>query len=72
MGVREPEATFSTCFGAAFLVHTPNTYSRLLAEKMKRHQTNAWLVNTGWSSGGFGEGHRISPVSYTHLRAHET
>ncbi len=60
MGVSEPEATFSTCFGAAFLVHHPNTYSRMLADKMKQHETNAWLVNTGWSGGGFGEGSRIS------------
>ena len=60
MGVSEPEATFSTCFGAAFLMHHPNTYSRMLAEKMKRHQTNAWLINTGWSGGAFGEGKRIS------------
>ena len=70
MGISEPEATFSTCFGAAFLVHTPNTYSRLLAKKMKQHQTSAWLVNTGWSGGGFGEGRRISlPVTRNIINA---
>ena len=60
MGVVQPEATFSACFGAAFLMHHPMRYSRLLAEKMRQHNTNAWLVNTGWSGGGFGEGKRIS------------
>ena len=60
MGVHEPEATFSTCFGAAFLVHHPSTYSRMLADKMKQFETHAWLVNTGWTGGGLGEGRRIS------------
>ncbi len=60
MGISRPEATFSTCFGAAFLVHHPLRYSRLLAEKMTQHKTNAWLVNTGWSGGIYGEGQRIS------------
>ena len=59
MGVTKPEATFSACFGAAFLVHHPNRYSQLLAEKMHEHGTHAWLVNTGWSGGGAGEGERI-------------
>ena len=60
MGVDEPEATFSACFGAAFLVWHPIKYARLLAEKMTSHGSQAWLVNTGWSGGAFGTGERIS------------
>ncbi len=64
MGVTKPEATFSACFGAAFLVWHPTKYAELLAEKMKQHEANAWLINTGWSGGGYGEGSRIS-LKYT-------
>ncbi len=60
MGVTEPEATFSACFGAAFLVWHPTRYAEQLAEKMNRHGSNVWLVNTGWSGGGYGTGSRIS------------
>ena len=59
-GVEEPQATFSACFGAPFLVWHPNKYAELLAEKMQRHQTNCYLVNTGWSGGGHGVGKRMS------------
>ena len=60
-GVVEPEATFSACFGSAFLVWHPLKYCSLLAEKMSKHITNAWLLNTGWTSGPYGSksGHRI-------------
>ncbi len=60
VGVTEPEATFSACFGAAFLVWHPTKYAELLAEKMKEHNASAWLVNTGWSGGPYGVGQRIS------------
>ncbi|MEM7453824.1 MAG: phosphoenolpyruvate carboxykinase (ATP) [Planctomycetota bacterium] len=60
VGVTEPEATFSACFGAAFLVWHPTKYAELLAEKMREHNANAWLVNTGWSGGPYGVGQRIS------------
>jgi phosphoenolpyruvate carboxykinase (ATP) len=60
MGVTEPSATFSACFGAPFLVMHPSRYAELLAEKMKRHEVNVWLVNTGWSGGVYGKGSRIS------------
>ncbi|WP_372366699.1 phosphoenolpyruvate carboxykinase (ATP) [Candidatus Uabimicrobium sp. HlEnr_7] len=60
MGVTEPEATFSACFGAAFLVWHPGKYAEMLADKMKKHGAKAWLVNTGWSGGPYGEGARIS------------
>ena len=52
MGVTEPEATFSPCFGGPFLVWHPGKYAELLAEKMSEHGVNVWLVNTGWTGGG--------------------
>ena len=60
MGVTKPEATFSACFGAAFLVWHPTKYAEQLAARIKEHDSNVWLVNTGWSGGGFGKGSRIS------------
>lgn len=60
VGVTDPEATFSPCFGGPFLVWPPATYAALLAERIKRHGSQTWLVNTGWSGGGFGVGRRIS------------
>ena len=59
MGVTEPEATFSACFGAAFLVRHPKVYGEMLAKKMEAQNTHAWLVNTGWSGGGYGVGKRM-------------
>src|SRR6202048_1925941 len=59
VGVTEPSATFSPCFGGPFLVWHPNKYAELLAAKMKQHGTRAWLVNTGWSGGAYGTGKRI-------------
>jgi phosphoenolpyruvate carboxykinase (ATP) len=63
-GVTEPEATFSTCFGAPFLPLSPITYADLLIERIREHQPSIWLVNTGWTGGPFGTGHRIS-LRYT-------
>ncbi len=60
MGVTEPEATFSACFGAAFMVWHPSKYAELLAERIQQHGTQVWLVNTGWSGGGHGVGERMS------------
>lgn len=60
MGVTDPEATFSACFGAAFMVWHPSKYAELLAEKMETHGAKAWLVNTGWTGGPFGVGSRMS------------
>jgi phosphoenolpyruvate carboxykinase (ATP) len=59
MGVTEPQAAFSACFSAAFLVRHPAVYARLLAAKLARHDARAWLVNTGWTGGGYGAGTRI-------------
>lgn len=64
VGVKDPEATFSACFGAAFLVWHPTKYAELLAERMTMHGSSAWLVNTGWIGGAFGVGSRIS-LEYT-------
>ena len=64
VGVTEPEATFSACFGAAFMVWHPSKYAELLAERIEQNGTSVWLVNTGWSSGGYGEGERMS-LKYT-------
>ncbi|MBX3413252.1 MAG: phosphoenolpyruvate carboxykinase (ATP) [Pirellulales bacterium] len=64
VGVTEPSATFSACFGAAFLVWHPTKYATMLAEKMRQHGACAWLVNTGWSGGAYGTGKRIK-LAYT-------
>lgn len=64
MGVTEPQATFSACFGAAFMMWHPNRYAELLAEKIKKHGATAWLVNTGWTGGAYGTGSRIN-LKYT-------
>jgi len=60
MGIAEPEATFSACFGAAFMVWHPSKYAELLAQRIEQNGTSVWLVNTGWIGGGFKEGERIS------------
>lgn len=56
----EPEITFSTCFGAPFMVHHPHDYAELLRSKIVRHGADCWLVNTGWTGGPFGIGKRLS------------
>jgi phosphoenolpyruvate carboxykinase (ATP) len=63
-GVTEPTATFSTCFGAPFMVWSPTTYSALLGERLAAHGSTTWLVNTGWTGGAFGTGHRM-PIAHT-------
>ncbi len=64
VGVTEPQATFSSCFGAAFLVWHPTKYASMLSEKIEQHGSQAWLVNTGWSGGGYGVGRRMN-LRYT-------
>ncbi|MDT4955312.1 MAG: phosphoenolpyruvate carboxykinase, partial [Acidobacteriota bacterium] len=63
-GVTEPQATFSTCFGAPFMVLHPGVYADLLGKKLLEHKVNCWLVNTGWSGGPYGTGQRMK-ISYT-------
>jgi len=58
-GVTEPKATFSTCFGAPFMVLHPTVYARFLGEKIARHDAKVWLVNTGWTGGPYGIGSRM-------------
>jgi phosphoenolpyruvate carboxykinase (ATP) len=59
VGIVEPQATFSPCFGGPFLVWHPAKYAELLANQLKRHQARVWLVNTGWSGGAYGVGKRM-------------
>lgn len=60
----EPQATFSTCFGAPFMPRHPSVYGNLLRDKIDRHGTTCWLVNTGWTGGAYGEGSRM-PIKAT-------
>jgi len=60
MGITEPQATFSPCFGGPFLVWHPGRYAELLSQKLNEHGARVWLINTGWTGGGHGVGHRIS------------
>jgi len=65
IGVTEPQATFSTCFGSPFLPQPPAVYARMLGEKLRAHpHATVWLVNTGWTGGPFGDGHRM-PIAAT-------
>lgn len=63
-GVTEPKSTFSACFGAPFLPLHPARYAQMLGEKLRQHNVNVWLVNTGWTGGPYGTGERIK-LSYT-------
>jgi phosphoenolpyruvate carboxykinase (ATP) len=63
-GVTEPQATFSTCFGAPFMPRHPSEYGELLKRLIAEHEVDCWLVNTGWTGGAFGEGRRM-PIKVT-------
>ena len=60
VGVKEPSATFSTCFGAPFMPRHPSVYAQMLGERMDRYNVPVWLVNTGWSGGAYGTGERMN------------
>ena len=64
IGVKEPTATFSPCFGAPFMLRHPSVYAKLLGEYLDKHNIKVWLVNTGWTGGPYGEGERF-PLSIT-------
>lgn len=59
IGIRDPESTFSACFGEAFLPLHPSIYAELLAQKLRKHNAQTWLINTGWSGGKYGVGKRM-------------
>jgi phosphoenolpyruvate carboxykinase (ATP) len=63
-GISEPVSTFSACFGAPFLPLHPGKYAAMLGERLKKHKVNVWLINTGWTGGGYGTGTRMK-LSYT-------
>ncbi|QEH43704.1 phosphoenolpyruvate carboxykinase (ATP) [Chitinophaga sp. XS-30] len=63
-GITEPKSTFSACFGAPFLPLHPGRYALMLGEKLRQHNVNVWLVNTGWTGGAYGTGERIR-LKYT-------
>ncbi|MGD8426007.1 MAG: phosphoenolpyruvate carboxykinase (ATP) [Balneolaceae bacterium] len=63
-GVTEPQATFSACFGAPFMPLHPTVYAELLAKKIRQHDAKVWLLNTGWTGGPYGKGHRMK-LSHT-------
>ena len=62
-GIKEPQATFSPCFGAPFMALPPTTYAKLLGDKLAKHNVDVWLINTGWSGGSYGQGQRIKLAS---------
>ena len=63
-GVTEPQATFSTCFGAPFMPRHPSVYAKMLGKLLETHDCHCWLVNTGWTGGAYGTGHRM-PIKHT-------
>lgn len=68
-GVTEPQSAFSACFGAPFMPLHPGKYAEMLADRMKKHNVNVWLINTGWSGGAYGTGSRIK-LKYTRAMIH--
>ena len=59
IGVVEPQATFSACFGAPFMPRSPKVYAKMLADMMEKYDVSVWMLNTGWTKGGYGKGERF-------------
>ncbi len=70
LGVKEPSATFSACFGAPFMPRPATVYAKMLAEKMEKHGSHVWILNTGWFGGAYGVGKRF-PISVSKLLLHK-
>jgi phosphoenolpyruvate carboxykinase (ATP) len=68
-GVKEPQSVFSSCFGAPFLPLSPKVYAEMLGERLRKHNAQCWLINTGWIGGPYGVGHRID-LPYTRAIVH--
>ncbi len=69
-GITEPQATFSPCFGGPFMALPPSVYAKLLGEKIKKHNVDVWLINTGWSGGPYGIGNRMKlPLTRAMVKA---
>jgi phosphoenolpyruvate carboxykinase (ATP) len=68
-GVKEPQATFSSCFGAVFLVWHPTKYAEMLGKLVEEHGSDVWLVNTGWTGGAYGVGKRMK-LAHTRAMVH--
>jgi phosphoenolpyruvate carboxykinase (ATP) len=67
---KEPQATFSACFGSPFLPRAPHVYASLLGDRLRRHEAHCWLVNTGWVGGAYGVGERMNlPFTRAMLKA---
>jgi phosphoenolpyruvate carboxykinase (ATP) len=64
LGIKEPQATFSACFGAPFMILPPTVYAKLFMKKIRTHHVNCWLLNTGWAGKPYGQGDRI-PIAYS-------
>lgn len=70
MGVTEPTATFSACFGAPFMPLDPTVYAKMLGDKIEKHGVRVWLLNTGWTGGPYGTGDRMAlPATRAMLHA---
>jgi phosphoenolpyruvate carboxykinase (ATP) len=69
VGIIEPQPTFSTCFGAPFMICHPSVYGNKLMERIEKHNCRVWLLNTGWTGGGFGVGSRIN-IKYSRAMLH--
>jgi phosphoenolpyruvate carboxykinase (ATP) len=68
-GIKEPKATFSSCFGEPFMLMNPRVYAEILGDRIEKHETNVYMINTGWLYGGYGKGSRIK-LAYTRAMVH--